>query len=222
MQSKTSGSPISQKKIAVLSLALNLALTTSSFAATEKSWDFRVFLDDKPIGNHRFVLRAEDSLQTLTSKANFVVKFWMFNAYEYKHQAEEVWRNDCLIKLESKTKDGAKNHRVSAVRDGDKVKIASDNQTKSLPGCIMSFAYWNPKILEQSYLLNSQTGKYEKISWSQLGPESITIQNQPVIAQRYQLKSQALRIDLWYSPTQEWLGLESATKQGRKLRYQLQ
>ena len=39
------------------------------------------------------------------------------------------------------------------------------------------------------------------------------------LARRLVLEGPELRIDLWYSPDDDWLALESASKGGRKLRY---
>ncbi len=41
-------------------------------------------------------------------------------------------------------------------------------------------------------------------------------------ALRYALETRDFRIDLWYSPSKEWLALESRTESGRTIRYQIQ
>jgi hypothetical protein len=42
-----------------------------------------------------------------------------------------------------------------------------------------------------------------------------------VNAKRYKLKSDKLNIDLWYSDENQWLALNSITKDGTNLRYQM-
>ena len=85
----------------------------------------------------------------------------------------------------------------------------------------MSFAYWNPAFLKQSRLLNSQTGDYMSVDIRPVGEEVLSIRGRNVVATRYSLDAEKLNMDLWYSSDQQWLGLESVTSSGRKLRYEL-
>jgi hypothetical protein len=86
----------------------------------------------------------------------------------------------------------------------------------------MTFAYWNPDLLGQSRLLNVQTGEYLDVQVRALGEETITVRGGAQRAQRYVLETRDFRIDLWYSPSKEWLALESRTDGGRKIRYLIQ
>jgi hypothetical protein len=53
------------------------------------------------------------------------------------------------------------------------------------------------------------------------GEEALLVRGNPVMARRYALRGPDLAIDLWYSPSNEWLALESTTEGGRRLRYQI-
>ena len=85
----------------------------------------------------------------------------------------------------------------------------------------MSFAYWNPQMLRQTQLLNAQTGALEQTHVVDLGGETITVRGAPVPAKRYRITGTKNPIDLWYSPADEWLALESTLAGGRRLRYAL-
>ena len=85
----------------------------------------------------------------------------------------------------------------------------------------MTFAYWNPLILHARQLLNSQTGKFEQVSVEKLAEETISVRGKTEPAVKYLLTGEKLRIELWYSRDMQWLGLQSTTEDGRKLRYQL-
>jgi len=50
----------------------------------------------------------------------------------------------------------------------------------------------------------------------------LTVRGEPVAAYRYRLSGEDLKIDLWYSPDNHWLALESTLEGGRKLRYRMQ
>ncbi len=85
----------------------------------------------------------------------------------------------------------------------------------------MSFAYWNPVMLQQSRLLNAQTGEYDQITIKAMGEESLQVRGATQATQHYRLTGSKLSIDLWYSPAGDWLALESTTENGRRLRYVL-
>jgi hypothetical protein len=82
-------------------------------------WNFRVLLDDSPIGEHRFTLAANGEERRLTSEAEFAVKLLGITVYRYRHTATEQWRGDCLRQLVSKTDDDGTPEKVNAEAAGD-------------------------------------------------------------------------------------------------------
>lgn len=70
-------------------------------------------------------------------------------------------------------------------------------------------------------MLNSQTGEIVDVDISFVADEKILVRNKVVNAKRYKLKSDKLNIDLWYSEENQWLALNSITKDGTNLRYQI-
>jgi len=200
-----------------------LALASGTEASPEsREWRFRVFLDDAEIGYHRYALRHSGTARELTSEARFNLRILMFNVYQYEHRAVENWQGDCLARIESQTNDGGERLSVEGGRVDDSFAVSSDGLRSELPACVMSFAYWNPAMLKQSRLLNSQDGKFIDAAVQPLGTESITVRGAGVSASRYALVTERFRIDLWYSADGEWLALESAARGNRKLRYRLE
>ena len=55
---------------------------------------------------------------------------------------------------------------------------------ETVDGCLMTYAYWNPEMLKQKRLLNSQTGKVEAVNITALGEDKITVRGAPVTAPR--------------------------------------
>ena len=85
----------------------------------------------------------------------------------------------------------------------------------------MTFAYWNPKLLDQTQLLNPQTGDYVDVRVEKVGDEILVVRGQPVEAKRFKLTAVGVDLTLWYSPDNEWLALSSVAKGGRVIRYEL-
>lgn len=191
-------------------------------AAQTRVWDFRAFLDDAPIGFHRFTLQGEGAGREMKIETRFDVKVLFVTAYRYSHSATERWRGNCLEGITSRTDDDGTKYAVDAVSDGKGLTVTTGKGRETIPGCAMSFAYWNREILRQSRLLNSQTGEYEAVKIADLGETSITVRGSPVTARHYRITGPKNPIDLWYSTADEWLALESTVGGGRKLRYALE
>lgn len=188
--------------------------------ATEASLNFRVLLDGKPIGQHRFELRGEGEAREVTSQADFKVGFLFLDVYRYRHTATERWRGDCLESLEARTDDNGDIKTVSVTPGDAGLTVRSTRSRAVYPGCVRSFAYWNPKILEGGRLLNAQTGDYLPVQVRPQGEDPIPVNGRIEPARRYKLSGKDIDIDLWYTRERQWAALESRIKNGRVLRYE--
>jgi Family of unknown function (DUF6134) len=191
--------------------------------AVAKEWAFDVYLDDKKIGLHTFEL---DEHSKLISKANFNIKVLLFNAYQYDHLAIERWQDDCLINLEANTVEDGVTTNVKATQKLNYLIVNDGHKVKDLPLCSMTFAYWNPKILQRSHLLNPQTAEWIDTKVTKIGSEKIDVKGQIIEATHYKLDGslagkRKLNIDLWYTNENEWVALKSTTNDGYTINYKL-
>jgi hypothetical protein len=205
--------------LATPGIAAASAIAASSEA---QEWTFRVLLDDREIGTHRYSVVEQDEELLVESRARFSVKLLFVEAYRYVHEARERWRGDCLESIEARTDDNGRELRLRGRRDGGGLVIATGDGGNSLRGCVMSFAYWNPAILQQSKLLNMQTGEHVDIRIEALGSELLPVRGGNLTARRYALHADDFRIDVWYTPDDRWVRLESRTASGQRLRYEIQ
>jgi len=209
---------------------LIFAATTSPSAALSAAtmplskpmeWSFAVQLDGKPIGTHKFMLRQDGKHLRLQTEASFDVKFLFFTAYTYRHRNTEVWDERGLVSIEAYTDANGKIHYVSGARDAGHFVVRTGEEKELLPSELMTFAYWNPAILDQSHLLNSQTGDYEAVTVVDRGEETVEFRGKPIAARRYDLQlANDSYISLWYAlEDNTWIALESLTESGRVLTY---
>lgn len=206
-----------------LTLFAAMAMTGNVRAAdgTEsKQWRFDVLLDGKSIGYQTFDVRQDGAIEVLTTEASFDVKFLFVTAFRYRHRNTEVWNGGCLLSIDASTNSNGKKLEVRGEDAGDGFDLQSAAGATTLPGCVQTFAYWSPAVLESPQLLNSQTGAYEDVSVTPEGPDQVAVAGKPVDALRYRLSSKAGDITLWYSASDNtWLGLEAPAKGGRTLLY---
>jgi hypothetical protein len=211
-------------KAAALSALATVALYAAptqvdAGVASHREWRFEVLLDDKPIGLHRFQLSTAGETRELLSEANFRVKILGLTVYDYSHQSSERWKNDCLQRIDASTDDNGDDFFVRGKGGDHGLLVESQTGSASLSGCVMTFAYWNPAMLQQQRLLNTQTGEYIRINVERLGEQTLDMRGRAVPALHYRVRAGERDIELWYSSERDWLGLSSTTRGGRQLHY---
>lgn len=203
-------------------LTVCLALVSTLAMAQTREWKFNALLDGKPIGHHHFKLVETEGKRELTSEARFNVKLLFVTVYTYVHDDKETFQGDCLTGIDARTVDNGKTLIVKGALEASGFKVGDGKSQQSLAPCIMTFAYWNPRILEARQLLNSQTGKYDTVKIEKTGEESFLAHGKQVPATKYLLTGEKLQIELWYSRDMQWLGLQSTAEGGRKLLYRME
>ena len=210
--------------LAVIAVLASATATGSNLGppapGLDREWNFRVLLDGEEIGWHRYVVRGDGESTEVESRAQFDVRFLFLNAYRYRHEARERWRGACLDGLESRTETNGSVERVAATTHDAALVVAGPSGDARLPGCVMSFAYWDPRILSADRLLNSQTGALLPVRVDSRGTEQVSIAGRSIPASRHRLSAPDLQIDLWYADGR-WVALEAPTPGGRLLRYEL-
>ena len=139
--------------------ALAAASAATRSQATVQEWDFRVLLDGNEIGYHRFRLEEDGDKRYLESDAEFDVKFLFFTAYRYRHSNRERWQGGCLASIATETNTNGEKRTVTGEQSDGTFVVQTDSGIDELPQCVMTFAYWDRNILDQSQLLNAQTGE---------------------------------------------------------------
>jgi Family of unknown function (DUF6134) len=211
----------------IFSLFFSFVLCLFSTVIMAEEWTFDVYLDKNKIGTHTFKL---DDAKLLTSKAKFKVKVLFVEAYKYDHTAKEQWQNDCLANLEAHTVENKVTTDVKGAIKGNAFDVSDGKTSQNLPACSMTFAYWNPKILTQTKLLNPQNAEYLDTKFENLGTETISVKGAPTETTHYKLTGalngkNKLKIELWYAKDsagiQQWVALKSTTPEGYIINYKL-
>lgn len=207
--------------LVLLSLTIAAPVMANGAADDVSQWNFNVFLNDKKVGKHSFKVSESDGEKQVESEASFKYTILWVPAYRYQHSAAERWADQCLVELSAKTNANGDRIQVKGERTSSGFSLVNDDGQAELPECVMTFAYWNPEFLEQSRLLNPQTGEFVDVTVEEVGTETLEVRGEPVAATRFRLTAYEIDVTLWYSPNDEWLALESVAKGGHIIRYEL-
>ena len=213
-------------RLAKLCLVPLLALSWSPLQAADpiaRQWRFTVLLDGKPVGHHHVDLTGTGSELEYRSETRLNVKILFLTVFRYLHVDRESWRADCLASIESSTDDDGKAQFVRGARNEESFPLQTEHGNAVVPGaCVMTFAYWNPKVLAATHLMNAQTGEYVSVRIQALGPDRVRVRGQEISAEHYAIVGEKLNIELWYAPQGEWVALATKTERGGTLEYRLQ
>ena len=204
-----------------------LLATAEAFASgegkAESSWTFNVFLDDSRIGYHEYrLIERPDGLRHIEAEARFDVKFLFINAFRYRHEIQETWAGNCLTEVQAFTNSNGKKTEVEGTLTETGFLLDAGEDERRLGDCIMTFAYWNPEFLKADRLLNPQTGEFLDVDIAELDTEYVSLGGKDFAAECYLVTARQIEVQVCYSAEdQRWLALESPTKGGRRLRYEL-
>ena len=206
---------------AMYAAALLLGAGLAGTGAEAREWHFDVSLDSLSIGTYDVTVQENGKARTARGDMRFRVSILGLEAGSYEQHEEETWQADCLARLDTKTVEKGKTTSVSGRREGDGFVIDGASGSQRLPSCVMTFAYWNPLVLKQTKLVNVQTGAWTPVEVHALGKASYEVRGANVEATQYRIDTARNRIEVWYSPDGEWVGLRSTSQQGHVLTYRL-
>jgi hypothetical protein len=166
-------------KSGVAPLLLGALLALATPARADQSWQFRVLLDDSEIGTHDYRIAERDGGRRVQIDARFIVTFLAVEVYRYVHTATERWRGNCLDNIDSRTDDNGALIAVHGKSSGGRFEVKTSAASTTTPGCMMTFAYWNPAFLSQPHLLNSQTGEVMDVHADAVGDETLAVRAVP-------------------------------------------
>lgn len=182
-----------------------------------QNWYFDVKLDDKELGFHEFVATADERGYDVVATAAFRYAIFGVTLFSYEHKVRERYdENLCLQEIESTTKTNGNIERLRGFKTGEGFAIETDAGSSTETGCLLTFAYWTPKLLSQKRILNGQSGDVVEIDVSQ----QTSANGSPALT-FYSVNGRQLDLTLGYDSQGHWRTLESTLKNGRNLSYHL-
>ena len=182
-------------------------------AGLEKSWSFKVLIDDREVGSHQFVVVERGESLSVSSTMALDFKVLLIKRVTYQHQATETWESGCLSGASSETERQGKKTRLQASGVAAGLSVESIQGSELIEGCVRSFAYWDPNLLQGDQLLNVETGEYLPVVISSYVSAGDSNTHITIAAPKGD-------IHLQYDAAGDWLSLQTKLKTGAELKYQ--
>ena len=192
-------------RYAVLCSAAIAALAVMPASAAADVLSFDVFRNGKPFGQHIVKRETQGETMVVSVDIDLEVRFGPFVPFRYRHDVREIWRDGALEALDSRTIRDGERLEVSARRSGERDLIVNGaSVTEEAPGSIIPSTWWNREVLENSVILDSQTGELMPISVEFLGNEEVDAAGARVMTERYRVQN-TVPLDLWYDEEGRWV-----------------
>lgn len=197
--------------VAALSLT-NLSEAADFVPADDDIIAFDVIRDGRQLGTHIIRFERNGDALRVVSDIDLRVGLGPVTLFRYEHDATEYWEDGELVRFESRTLKDGERLQVSAERSGDQLDIDGMNYDAEplnvqLPAALAVSSHWRGYSTDATAIFNTETGEAMDVVITDLGTESLTLNNQSITAQRFRMEG-TLTVDLWYGPDGEWVKCE--------------
>jgi hypothetical protein len=205
--------------VALLSIGSAAAQDRDPLRLYGRDIDFEIVRNGTSVGEQRvsFAVRPDGAL-VANEVSDIVVRLLGIPVYRFHYEGVGVWRGGRLEELQATTNDdGTVNHVT--VREGDRDTLIEGTAGRfDLPRRLLAGAHWNADVLRQTELINTITGKVDRVSIKAEGTDPVAVPGGQVEAKRFVYHGD-LDFTAWYDDSGRWVGLRFAGKDGSVIDY---
>lgn len=187
--------------------------------ATE-TLQYAILRKGEQIGTHTVELKRAGKETSVNVATNVEVKVLFVTAYRFQYTGTERWVNGHLVELNSETDDNGTQHKLTAALKGAALEVDADGKAAQVDKNIIPSSLWNPELVRQSVMLDTQTGQVMPISVVDGGSEEVTVETGPAPAHRYTIKGKFSQ-DVWYDSRGRLVQSQLVAKDGSVISYKL-
>ena len=171
-----------------------------------KKIEFDIYRNNKHIGEHTFLFKTINEKTFVESKIKFEIKKLGVVLYKYNVEGTEVYKDQKLIKFNSKTNQNGKEKFVNLEADKNKYVIEGSSFKGNVPTRYLIGTWWNHSLIEAPAQISAVSGRIIKQKVTFLGNEEININNKKYKALHFNFsssdaslaKNKKLNTDIWY------------------------
>ena len=171
-----------------------------------KKIEFDIYRNNKHIGEHTFLFKKINDMTFVESKIKFEIKKLGIVLYRYNVEGTEVYKDQKLIKFNSKTNQNGKVKFVNLETDKEEHVIEGSSFKGKVPIDYLIGTWWNHSLVEASAQISAVSGRTIKQKVTFLGNEVIDVNNKKYKTLHFNFsstdvslaKNKKLNTDIWY------------------------
>jgi hypothetical protein len=180
--------------------------------------DFQILRDGKPVGYQTVRFSVDKDRLTVKTISDIAVEILFVTVYHFHYESESRWEAGLLQAMTATTSDGGKVTETTLRREGKLMSVDGPAGHFDVPAPIFVGEHWDIDEVRQDTIFNSITGKLDRVSIVNEGPDQVPTPSGPRAATRY-VYSGDLRLTAWYDAAGRWVGLRFAAKDGSTIDY---
>lgn len=184
---------------------------------------FDIYRNDKHIGTHVFSFKKHDINLSVTSEIKFEIKKLGVILYRYHAKGTEVYKDENLVKFNSKTDQNGKAKYVNLKVENDEYLIDGSSNKGTAPVDYFIGTWWNHSIVKSKAQISAVSGRIIKHKVTFIGKELLKIGGKEYQSLHFNFsstdkklnKDKKLNTDIWYDEESlNWIKA-SFNKKGR-------
>ena len=216
---------LSRTSIHISVLIFGLVLTTNFVGASQNPIGiygdkivFDVIRNGKTVGEHKVTfVRTEEGL-SVDSRLRIDIRFLGLTVYKYRYVSRSIWGGGRLLNLNAAVDDDGKRHNVTAKHFNGRLHITGPAGLKFASPNTLPTNHWNVSVLRSDHVINTITGKLNRVRIERVGEDTVTTNAGPRYATHYRYTGD-LDADVWYDQMGRWVKLRFGVKDGSIVEY---
>ena len=171
-----------------------------------KSIEFDIYRNNQNIGKHIFSFNKSNGQLEVESEINFKIKKLGIVFYKYHVKGTEVYKDEELVKFNSKTNQNGKEKYVNMKLQNGEYVIDGSSYQGNVPTDYLLGTWWNHSIVKAEAQISAVSGRIIKQKVTFLGKETIKFKDKSYETLHFNFsstdkklsKSKRLNTDVWY------------------------
>ena len=164
-----------------------------------------IFRNDKLIGINNFYFSKENDLMKVKNIVQFKVSIAGIDLMKVDSESTGIYKDDMLIKFNSKTKQNDKDKFVNLYLDQNQFIIDGSSFNGKTSSNYIIGNYWNHSVVKSAAQISPLSGSVKKQKVKFLGKENITLYGNNYSTLHFKILSsedlpddKKINLDIWY------------------------
>jgi Domain of unknown function (DUF6134) len=180
--------------------------------------EFSVFRNGSKVGKHEVTFKEVNDEVVANTIFDVNISFLNIPVYDYRYMSTGLWEKGKLRSINVNVDDDGEISSFAGFKlpaafliNGKTEKLSADKE-------VYPTNHWNNGVLNQTEVLNTITGKMNKVTITKTGLEEVAVKNGTVKANRYVYTGE-LELESWYDLSGRWVKLKFKAKDNSEMEY---